>query len=280
MSDELVKAAALCDGLRCDMAMLVMPEIFERTWGLTARPFWPAAIARVKQGRPDFTFLAEVYWDLEAALLQQGFDFTYDKRLYDSLRNQHAHPVRDHLSAEPGYQARLARFLENPRRAARRQNLPARLAPGGRRDHLFRSRACVSSTRGSSKAASSVCRSSFAARRKSRRIIWLQSFYQRLLAALPVTQAQPGTWQLLKPAPAWDGNWTWDGFIGYSWQSAAGNHWLAAINYSPHQSQCYFRLPFPDLRGRLCQLRDWFSPAAIDRQGDELFDKGLFSGPA
>ncbi len=108
-----MKAAALCDGLRCDMAMLVLPEIFERTWGLTTQPFWPDAIARVKQSHPDFTLLAEVYWDLEAGLLQQGFDYAYDKRLYDSLRSQDAGPVHKNLAAEPAYQARLARFLEN-----------------------------------------------------------------------------------------------------------------------------------------------------------------------
>jgi hypothetical protein len=30
-------------------------------------------------------FLAEAYWDLEWSLLQQGFDYCYDKRLFDRL---------------------------------------------------------------------------------------------------------------------------------------------------------------------------------------------------
>ena len=29
--------------------------------------------------------MAEVYWDLEWTLQQQGFNYTYDKRLYDRL---------------------------------------------------------------------------------------------------------------------------------------------------------------------------------------------------
>ena len=29
--------------------------------------------------------MAEAYWDLEWALQQQGFDYCYDKRLYDRL---------------------------------------------------------------------------------------------------------------------------------------------------------------------------------------------------
>ena len=70
---------------------------------------------------PDFCFMAEVYWDLEWTLQQQGFDYTYDKRLYDRLRDGHARPVREHFHAGLDYQNKMARFLENhdePRAAA------------------------------------------------------------------------------------------------------------------------------------------------------------------
>ena len=46
MIGELERIAGQCDGVRCDMAMLVVPEVFERTWGIRAEPFWPRAIAR------------------------------------------------------------------------------------------------------------------------------------------------------------------------------------------------------------------------------------------
>ena len=71
--------------------------------------------------QPGFCFMAEVYWDLEWTLQQQGFDYTYDKRLYDRLRDRHARPVREHFRAGLDYQDKLARFLENhdePRAAA------------------------------------------------------------------------------------------------------------------------------------------------------------------
>jgi hypothetical protein len=103
------------------MAMLMLPEVFERTWSIHAQPFWPPAIRRVRERIPGFCFLAEVYWDLEWTLLQQGFDYAYDKRLYDRLREHHARPVREHLRAGLDYQDKLARFLENhdePRAAA------------------------------------------------------------------------------------------------------------------------------------------------------------------
>jgi hypothetical protein len=275
MTGELLKAAGLCDGLRCDMAMLVMPEIIERTWGVSAGPFWPQAIARVRQSQADFTFLAEVYWDLEAALLQQGFDYAYDKRLYDTLRNQHAHPLREYLAADPAYQARLARFLENHDEPRAAKTFPpgvhqaaaviAYFAPGMRFFHQGQLEGCQL------RLPVQLCRAP-----QEPPDLWLQNFYQRLLAALPVVQPQPDAWQLLTPMPAWEGNWTCDGYIGYSWQSASGKHWLALVNYSPHQSQCYFCLPIPELRGRPCQLRDWFSPVVYDCQGDELLDKGLY----
>jgi len=118
---ELARIARQCDGVRCDMAMLVLPEVFQRTWGIAPAPFWPRATAAVRAQVPGFLFIAEVYWDLEWTLQQQGFDYTYDKRLYDRLEHRAARPVREHLRAGLDFQDRLARFLENhdePRAAA------------------------------------------------------------------------------------------------------------------------------------------------------------------
>jgi hypothetical protein len=105
-----------CDGVRCDMAMLVLNDVFKQTWGdrielLWGQPdgeFWPIATARAPM-----VYLAEVYWDREYQLQQQGFDFTYDKRLLDRLHHGNPHDARGHLHADPAYSAKLARFLEN-----------------------------------------------------------------------------------------------------------------------------------------------------------------------
>src|SRR5438128_9380061 len=121
MFGQVLKIAGHCEGVRCDMAMLVLPEVCESTWGQQTPLFWPKATQRVRERVPGFTFMAEVYWDLEWTLLQQGFDYAYDKRLYDRLREHHARPVREHLRAGLDYQDKLARFLENhdePRAAA------------------------------------------------------------------------------------------------------------------------------------------------------------------
>ena len=85
MTAALVKIAGQCDGVRCGMAMRVLPDVFERTWGLRAAPFWPRATARVREQAPGFCFMSEVYLDLEWTLQQQGFNYTYDKRLFVTL---------------------------------------------------------------------------------------------------------------------------------------------------------------------------------------------------
>ena len=121
---------ACATALRCDMAMLMTNEVFSRTWGLDAA-------RRRSSGRTvlrdDLVFIAEAYWDMEYALQQQGFDYCYDKRLYDRLAHEDAAAVRGHLRADLGYQQRLLRFIENhdePRAAT--DVRPARAGGGGR----------------------------------------------------------------------------------------------------------------------------------------------------
>ncbi|MEE3851078.1 alpha-amylase family glycosyl hydrolase [Gordonia sp. LSe1-13] len=124
--DTLRSIAQQCDGVRCDMAMLMMSDVFAGTWGERAGPapdtdFWPAVIDAVRAEHPGFTFIAEAYWGTEAALIDQGFDLCYDKSLYDTLRDDpgslHRHLGTDELGA-----AELAtddarpptlRFIEN-----------------------------------------------------------------------------------------------------------------------------------------------------------------------
>jgi hypothetical protein len=116
MIGVLTTIAKHCDGVRCDMAMLVLNDVFAQTWqqrvdllwGTPATEFWPEATRRAPM-----TYLAEVYWDREFQLQQQGFDFTYDKRLLDRLHHGDPNQARGHLRADPAYSAKLARFLEN-----------------------------------------------------------------------------------------------------------------------------------------------------------------------
>ncbi|HEX5271386.1 MAG TPA: alpha-amylase family glycosyl hydrolase [Gemmataceae bacterium] len=275
MAAELEKIAGQCDGVRCDMAMLLLPDVFERTWGLKAEPFWPKATRRVRERVPDFCFMAEVYWDLEWALQQQGFDYTYDKRLYDRLRDRHARPVRDHFRAGLDYQDKLARFLENhdePRAAA---TFPPQvheaaavltfLSPGLRffQEGQFQGRGKrISPHLG--RAPDEPVNAEVA------------KFYGRLLGVLRRPAVREGEWRLLECAAAWDGNWTWDGFIAFAWELRGEDRLLIAVNYASNQSQCYVRLPFADLGGGSWRLTDLMGDAVYDRDGDDLQRRGLY----
>jgi hypothetical protein len=126
--EQLQSVATLCDGVRCDMAMLLLNDDFARTWGgfpisdpLPDSEFWAEAIGAVR--RPGFLFLAEAYWDLEARLQSLGFDFTYDKRVLDFLVGRRPAELQRHLLERgTAFVNRCAHFLENhdePRIASR-----------------------------------------------------------------------------------------------------------------------------------------------------------------
>jgi hypothetical protein len=275
MIGELVKIAGQCNGVRCDMAMLVLPEVFERTWGQRAPPFWPNATQRVRERFPGFCFMAEVYWDLEWTLQQQGFDYAYDKRLYDRLRDRRARPVREHFHAGLDYQNKLARFLENhdePRAAAtfppgihEAAAVVTFLSPGLRFFHQgqFEGR--------KERISPHLGRAPHEPVDPG-----VKQFYDRLLAVLRQPAMRDGQWQLLECMPAWDGNWTWDCFLVFAWQGPAKELLLVVVNYAPNQSQCHVRLPFADLGGKKWQLHDQLAPASYDWHGDDLLARGLY----
>ncbi len=285
MTQVLLKLAEIADGVRCDMAMLVLPEVFQRTWGERSLPtdgsppvdesFWPEAIGRVKAKNPGFIFMAEVYWNLEWTLMQQGFDYCYDKSLYDRLLSRNAAAVRPHLWADMAYQNRLARFLENHDEPRAAHNFPppvhqaaaviTYLTPGLRFFHegqLEGRRIKVSMHLG---------------RRPEEPVDpGLQEFYQQLLGWLKRPEVRQGQWQLLEIHQAWGGNPTWDRFLAFAWKGERGERLLIAVNYGPTEGQCYVRLPWNDLGGKKVTLQDLVSQAIYEREGDELLRRGLY----
>ena len=271
---ELAMIAEQCDGVRCDMAMLLLPEVFQHTWGLAPAPFWPKAIAAVREAYRGFTFLAEAYWDLEWELQQQGFDYCYDKRLYDRLRHSDAGAIRAHLGAGLDYQDRLARFLENhdePRAAAafpwpRHQAaaIVSALAPGLRFFHQgqlegARVRVPAHLRRGPVEPQNAD----------------IAAFYERLLSALKSDGFRDGAWSLIVPQPAWHGNPTDQDFVSFAWQTRDGGY-VVVVNYSDHQGQCHLRLPFAGLAGQKVRIVDMMGSEVYDRDGTSLVEPGLF----
>ena len=269
-----------CDGLRCDMAMLMTNEVFARTWGDRAGPdpeadYWPTLIGRCKQAHPDLLFMAEAYWDMESTLQQQGFDLCYDKRLYDRLVHDSPESLRGHMQADASYQERLIRFIENhdePRAAATFGAAQARAAAvvmstlqGARVYHDgqlegLRTRLPVQLGRGPDEPPDSD----------------LRAFYGRLLRGVADAQLRSGDWRLCECARCSDDDDdSHRQLVAWCWSSSDARH-LVVVNLSPARAKGRVRLPWGDLAGRTWNLADRLSGDRFERSGDELAGEGLY----
>jgi hypothetical protein len=270
--------AGRCDGVRCDMAMLMMNDVFARTWGSRTGPspyddFWPDVIGAVKAQHPGFVFIAEAYWDLEWALLQQGFDFCYDKRLYDRLVNGEPEAVKLHLAADYSYQRGLLRFLENhdePRASAvlapaalRAAAVTVATLPGACLFHQgqFTGRTLrlpVQLRRSPPESAD----------------LELEGFYKTVVAA--GRQAKSGDWTLC-PVGGWPDNDSCRSIAAWSWQGGPVSH-VIVVNLRSSPAQGRVQLPPGIVTGDVVVLTDVLRGDVFERPRAGLAEDGLYVG--
>ena len=274
----IAQIAEQCDGIRCDMAMLMLNHVFERTWAGRAgsRPvddYWTTVIPATTSRHPAFKFIAEAYWDLEWELQQQGFDFCYDKKLYDRMEHGPAEQVRQHLLADRAYQERMVRFIENhdePRAAAALRDGKNRAAavailtlPGARLVHEgqfegWRVRLPV-----------------FLARRPAEPVDHdLVAFYGRVLNATNRDLFRNGEWQLCE-RNGWPDNQSCQNILAWCWVKD-GARALIVVNFGPAPAQARVDLPWDALRGATWRLADALTGDSYDRGGNEMRDNGLY----
>lgn len=276
---ETVKyIASRCDGIRCDMAMLLINDVFERTWGPYAgdcpvEEFWTSLIREVKAVHPDFQFMAEAYWDLEWELQQQGFDYCYDKRLYDRLETGDVSLIRQHLQADTDYQSKLIRFIENhdePRAASVFQSdkrkaafLAVATLPGA---HLF-------------------YEGQFEGRRTKlpvflRRRPYEQTdedsltYHKRIMEIISSPAFHEGHWQLCECC-GWADNDNYKYLLAWTWKWEK-EYYLSVINYRDQYSQGKVRFYWSELLGKNWSLYDLLSGVQYNRRGDEMHQPGLY----
>jgi hypothetical protein len=285
MLGELSKVAALCDGVRCDMAMLATSRIFKETWGQqaqiapgeenTAEPpeFWREAIAATRSAYPGFLFMAEVYWNMEWELQQQGFDLTYDKTLYDRLRWDSPDSVRGHLRAEMDYQAHLLRFVENhdEQRALVAFGLEKSQAAAAIAATL--PGACLFHD-GQLEGREVKVPVQLRRRREESPVPALQDFYRRLIAVAGEDVFREGDWALLTTCPPWEEAATCHNIIAYLWTRGEERR-LVAVNLGGERSWGLVHVPLPALRGRKVVLQDLMSDTRYELPGDQLLNCGL-----
>ena len=285
MAELLQQIATRCDGVRCDMAMLVLEDVFCSTWqdrsavpaaaDAPAGEFWWHAIRALRDRYPDFTMIAEAYWGLEYRLQQVGFDYTYDKTLLDRLREGTGDEVAAHLRADPDYQRRSVRFLENhdePRAAASmspsRQRAAAMVVaaiPGmlllhdGQLDGA-RLHAPVELGRRPDEPLDAD----------------LRAFYDRLLDVVGEDAFRRGTPIRLEPRPTWDGDSTHASVVAWLWVGPRRSLRLAVANLGPTTGRCFLPMRVPDFVGREIVLEDLLGDARYVRDGNDLLDRGLY----
>ncbi len=286
MTEILQSIADRCDGVRCDMAMLLLNDIFAKTWKdfpvtnhqspITDHEFWSAAISTVKKRQPDFLFLAEAYWGLEGRLQALGFDYTYDKVLCDHLIARDNAAVQRHLLETPAeVLARGAHFLENhdEKRIASilspsEQKTAALLVlsfPGMRFLH-----------EGQLTGARLKVPVQLLRRAPEQTDSEIRQTYEQLLTALQTSAVGNGRGELLRPREAWSGNPTAQNITLVQWQKDQPEFDLVAINLATHPSQCYSPLNIPDASARSWSVKDRLSEQQFVRDSADMKGNGLF----
>ncbi|PTR17345.1 alpha amylase catalytic subunit [Nitrosospira sp. Nsp2] len=276
--ETLADIADQCDGVRCDMAMLVIDAIFERTWGNRAGPrpateYWVEVITTLKKAHPDFLFMAEAYWDLEWELQHQGFDYCYDKRLYDRLEHDTAERVRLHLCADLDYQGKLVRFIENHDEPRARSVFSL---------EKERAAAVITATIPGAK----LFHEGQLEGRKVRLPVFLgrrpaepedpelRAFYCMLLRAASSDQLRKGHWQHCDRT-GWPDNASYQNLVAWCWRSDEEHH-LIIVNFSASSAQGLVLPPWDELKGRRWQMTDLFTEKEYERSGDEMCAQGLY----
>jgi Alpha amylase, catalytic domain len=276
--ETVSEIAEQCDGIRCDMAMLLLNNVFESTWGTRAgvKPisdYWTTVIPAVKQRHKGFKFIAESYWDLEWELQQQGFDYCYDKKLYDRMEHGAPESVRQHLLGDSSYQKKMVRFIEN-------HDEP---------------RASATFSAGKDRAAGVVMLTLMGAKllhegqfegRKVRLPVFLRrrpvesidselaGFYERLLKATHRDVFRNGSWHLCEIS-GWPGNQSCQNLLSWCWVKD-DERYLIVINFSSECVQARVVAPWDKLRGKEWRFSDVLSGDTYDRNGSEMLDAGLY----
>ena len=275
--DVLRDVAAQCDGVRCDMAMLLLNDVFSQTWGSAAGPrpaaeYWTEIIAGVRQAHPDFLFMAEAYWDREWDLQQRGFDYCYDKRLYDRLLHETAPAIRSHLQAGISYQQKLMRFLENHDEARVASVLPiaqhraAAIAiaslPGA--VLYYQGQFCGAQIRIPVQLARGPVET------PNTEIEEVYAFTRQLTPQLKNNNA---AWALCA-VEGWPDNSSADNFLAWCWQGLDFKL-LIVINYSNAASEARVLVPWND-PVQTWVLHDLTDNQTFDRDGSEIRKDGLY----
>jgi hypothetical protein len=282
MVDILLKLTELCDGVRCDMAMLQLNNVFQNTWlGVLNKKafkkpkeeFWEYAIKKVKEKSPDFIFLAEAYWDLEWNLQQLGFDYTYDKRLTDRLGAGDVDSVKAHLRAEKEFQVKSTRFLEN--------HDETRAVTKFGKKHTYAAAVLMSTLQGMKLyydgqfEGKKIKLPVQLGREPEEKVSEsLKEYYNTVLKITKSEIFKEGDWLMIDPLPISENNDTFEKIFAWQWKLGDELR-IVVINYSSSTSLCRIRVEFKTAEKEI-KLIDLLSNEEYTRSVNEIKNSGLF----
>jgi hypothetical protein len=280
LTETIREIASQCDGIRCDMAMLVLNDIFAKTWGekagkKSAKELWDLLIPAARKVHPEFIFIAEVYWDMEWEMIQRGFDYCYDKRLYDRLLAGSADGVHQHLTADLNFQSKLLRFIEN-----HDESRSASFQPENRHFALALASLTLPGAR--------LLHQGQFEGRKTRVPVFLgrrpqepvqpdlERFYMKLLDFLKMDTIRNGGWSTCQ-VTGWVDNLSYRNLLAWEWADEK-ERLLVVINLSDQQAQGHVFSDFGYPPGKTLQMFDFINGELYTRDSDEMNHAGLFAG--
>ena len=282
MTEILLNLTEVCDGVRCDMAMLPLNNVFENTWlGVLNKSkfkkpkteFWETAIKSVKEKSPDFVFMAEAYWDLEWDLQQLGFDFTYDKRFTDRLSSGDVQGVKAHLNADKEFQEKSVRFLEN-------HDETRAVCKFGKKQ-TFAASVLMSTIQGMKlfyegqfegrkiRLPVQLGREPFEKVSRS-----LKDHYDKILNMTKSEIFINGDWSMLNPLPVSGSDSTFESIFAWQWKLKDERR-VIVVNYSGNPAYCRLKFDLLTETGDLI-LNDLLNGVSYNRSKKEIISTGLF----
>jgi hypothetical protein len=276
----LLDIASQCDGVRCDMAMLLFNDIFAGTWNGYVGPkpdkeYWEEIIPQVRETYPDFLFVAEVYWDKEYEILQQGFDYAYDKPLYDRIIENDVQKLRQHLVASIEYQKQMMRFIENhdePRaydKLGHDRSFPAATLictlPGACLLHYGQLTGRIV------KLPVQLARAPEEHEHRD-----LEEYYLKLLQETRDPIYQKGDFYLFTVNPSSPDNITHFNILAYGWHESEKDYRLIVVNITEYPSKGHVSLqPWDWIEGKTWRLFSVLDGAEYTRHSGDMTHEGL-----
>ena len=284
IQEELLRVASLCDGVRCDMAMLILKRVQKQIWGERVfgsgkftepeSEFWQESIGYIKKSYPEFIFIAEVYWGLEYELMNLGFNYVYDKTFYDFLEYSDIEKLKGNLTEQNETAGKKLKFIENHdenraiavfgREKSKAAAFLLAVSPGA---HLFHQ----GQIEGFKNKLPIYLKESLG-EKSDEGII---EFYKNILVTSKNISLNMFAWESTVIFPAWKENETYKNCIALFNKNQYG-YYLAVANYSDSQSQCYTRFDITTIQAKELIFKDLLSQSEYVRGKEDIILKGLY----